>query len=178
MPHAAPCHLSSLVVVGRAGVTVPSCLYMFVHTVAATVATMPETTASRDETAVSADFARMTETSSSYYYENSPASAMENRGGRGGDAAGSGQEQQDLQDQHEENGMPHVAEAATEAHTDEHSYRQSLARYYRCMAESCNVLLLGLVLGFACIFTYAWVDAFRKVWNRTVYHSVIIYCIL
>lgn len=32
--------------------------------------------------------------------------------------------------------------------------------------EWCNIILLGLVVGFAAVFTYAWVEAFREVRKR------------
>lgn len=34
---------------------------------------------------------------------------------------------------------------------------------YVHIADACNIVLLALVTSFVCIFTWAWVDAFRKV---------------
>lgn len=59
----------------------------------------------------------------------------------------------------EEGGAP-VAIAATE---DLGEDRRNWSPCYRRVAEWCNVILMGLVVGFACIFAYAWVEAFSKV---------------
>lgn len=56
-----------------------------------------------------------------------------------------------------------VVAATEEARDEDEDVGRNLAQYYRWMADACNIMLLGLVVGFACIFTYAWVDAFRKV---------------
>lgn len=59
----------------------------------------------------------------------------------------------------------HVVIAATEAYVEEtrNIAARSRARYYRCVVKTCNAMLLGLVVGFAGIFVYAWIDASRKV---------------
>ena len=58
----------------------------------------------------------------------------------------------------------HVVVAAAESYVEERrNIISSTSRGYRCMAKACNVMLIGLVLGFAVIFAYAWIDAFRKV---------------
>lgn len=57
-----------------------------------------------------------------------------------------------------------VVIAATEAYVEEtRNIARSRARYYRCVVKTCNAMLLGLVVGFAGIFVYAWIDASRKV---------------
>lgn len=107
---------------------------------------------------------------------HSAASAMERGegdreggagGGRGGGGAVEQRQQQEggeeVEDGNEEEQASRVAVAATEAVAEEDRNTGSRWSRYRCMAEACNVLMLGLVVGFAGIFTYAWVDAFRKV---------------
>lgn len=73
--------------------------------------------------------------------------------------------EQGVEQQQRRQEEPRVVVAATEAqqHEDDEDVSRSLAQYYRWMTDACNIMLLGLVVGFACIFTYAWVDAFRKV---------------
>lgn len=57
-----------------------------------------------------------------------------------------------------------VVIAATEGYAEEtRNITRSRARYYRCVVKTCNAMLLGLVVGFAGIFIYAWINASRKV---------------
>lgn len=91
------------------------------------------------------------------------------RGVGGGVAERAEAEQQHQEDEEHGGGTGHVnvsGVAQAEAEQD------GLGRGRRCActwADSrgvqkwCNILLLGLMAGFACIFIYAWVEAFRKV---------------
>ena len=61
---------------------------------------------------------------------------------------------------------PRVVVAATEAFIEDQEDRRNWSPCYRRLAEWCNIILMGLVVGFACIFVYAWVEAFSKVRER------------
>lgn len=65
--------------------------------------------------------------------------------------------------QQQQEPTPRVAVAATEAHAEEDEERRALERYYRCMAKTFSIALLGLAVGFTGVFVYVWVNALTKV---------------
>lgn len=108
-----------------------------------------------------------------YYADAAAASDVERGEGRVGSVEGEqqqlqqqqGGQQQSRQEEDAQERASHVGVAAAESYAEGEQNRRGAAQY-RCMAETCNIMLLGLVVGFAGIFTYAWVDALRKVRER------------
>lgn len=100
------------------------------------------------------------------------AVAMERGQEGGGDASGvaegrSHQEEEEREDGRDRETGRVAVEEETVPTDDERS--NSGRRRRRAWASSrrtqgwCHILLLGLVVGFGCIFVYSWVEAFREV---------------
>lgn len=87
-------------------------------------------------------------------------------------------QQQQAPQQQERGGEASVAVAAAGEVAADEDIQQSWTPRLRCMVEACNLVLLGLVVGFACIFTYAWVEAFRKVSTNSSKYLVYRYILL
>lgn len=101
------------------------------------------------------------------------AIAME-RGEDVGEMVRGGAEDQSHQEEQEDGGEREArrVDVEEEALPTADERRNSSWRRRRMWASSrrtqgwCNIVLLGLVLGFGCIFVYAWVEAFREVTKK------------
>lgn len=75
------------------------------------------------------------------------------------------------EDEEDEEEEPRIAIAANEAFNEQQEGSRNWSPCYRRLAEWCNVVLMGMVVGFGCIFAYAWVEAFSKVCMHIVHDA-------